>query len=223
MTIADKNLDTAETFAFDNSYAHLPEQFYARLNPIPVRKPSMMKFNHALAGELGLDAKILDSEAGAAMFSGNNLPRGAEPIAMAYAGHQFGNFVPQLGDGRAILLGEVIGCDGRRRGIHLKGSGQTPFSRRGDGRAAVGPVIREYIISEAMHALGIPTTRTLAVITTGERVFRETALPGAVLVRVASSHIRIGTFESHLGLYSPPLAALLMSCPPYNWSRFNLV
>ena len=195
MIIVDKKPDTAATFAFDNSYSRLPEHFYARLNPMPVRKPRMMKFNHALAEELGLDAKALDGEVGAAMFSGNQLPDGAEPIAMAYAGHQFGHFVPQLGDGRAILLGEVIGGDGKRRDIHLKGSGQTPFSRRADGRAAVGPVIREYIISEAMCALGIPTTRTLAVVSTGEAVLRETSLPGAVLVRVAASHIRIGTFE----------------------------
>lgn len=195
MIIVDKKPDAAAPFAFDNSYSRLPEHFYARLNPTPVRKPRMLKFNHALAEELGLDAKALDNEVGAAMFSGNQLPDGAEPIAMVYAGHQFGHFVPQLGDGRAILLGEVIGGDGKRRDIHLKGSGQTPFSRRSDGRAAVGPVIREYIISEAMHALGIPTTRTLAVVTTGEAVLRETSLPGAVLVRVAASHIRIGTFE----------------------------
>ena len=132
---------------------------------------------------------------GAAFFAGNLVPEWAEPLAMAYAGHQFGHFVPQLGDGRAILLGEIIGRDGKRRDLHLKGAGQTPFSRRGDGRAALGPVLREYIISEAMHALGIPTTRTLAAVTTGEPVFRETALPGAVLARVAASHLRIGTFE----------------------------
>ena len=155
----------------------------------------MVKFNYPLAEELGLDAKRLESEVGAAFFSGNHVPDWAEPLAMAYAGHQFGHFVPQLGDGRAILLGEVIGRDGKRRDLHLKGAGQTPFSRRGDGRAALGPVLREYIISEAMHALGIPTTRTLAAVTTGEPVFRETPLPGAVLARVAASHIRIGTFE----------------------------
>jgi len=195
MTIVDNKPDATDTFAFDNSYARLPEHFYARLNPTPVREPRMMKFNQRLAEELGLDAKRLDSETGAVMLSGNQLARGAEPIAMAYAGHQFGHFVSQLGDGRAILLGEVIGRDGKRRDIQLKGSGQTPFSRGGDGRAAVGPVIREYIVSEAMHALGIPTTRALAFVTTGEPVLRETALPGAVLTRVASSHIRIGTFE----------------------------
>jgi uncharacterized protein YdiU (UPF0061 family) len=180
---------------FDTSYARLPPRFYARLKPTPVRNPHLVKFNHALAEELGLDTKRLESEGGAAFFSGNRVPDWAEPLAMAYAGHQFGRFVPQLGDGRAILLGEIIGRDGKRRDLHLKGAGRTPFSRRGDGRAALGPVLREYIISEAMHALGIPTTRSLAVVTTGEPVFRETALPGAVLARVAASHIRIGTFE----------------------------
>ena len=180
---------------FDNSYARLPQRFYARLTPTPVRSPRMVKFNSPLAEELGLEVKRLDSEVGAAFFSGNHVPDWAEPLAMAYAGHQFGHFVPQLGDGRAILLGEILGRDGKRRDLHLKGAGQTPFSRRGDGRAALGPVLREYIISEAMHALGIPTTRTLAAVTTGEPVFRETALPGAVLARVAASHLRIGTFE----------------------------
>ena len=180
---------------FDNSYARLPERFYVRLTPTPVRTPRMAKFNYPLAEELGLEAKQWDSEMGAAVLSGNHVPDWAEPLAMAYAGHQFGHFVPQLGDGRAILLGEIIGCDGTRRDLHLKGAGRTPFSRRGDGRAALGPVLREYLISEAMHALGIPTTRALAVVTTGEPVFRETPLPGAVLARVAASHLRIGTFE----------------------------
>src|SRR5215510_9190493 len=180
---------------FDNSYARLPPRFYARLQPTPVRSPRMVKFNYPLAEELGLEAKRLDSEVGAAFFSGNQMPDGAEPLAMAYAGHQFGHFVPQLGDGRAILLGEVIGTDGRRRDIQLKGAGRTPFSRGGDGRAALGPVLREYLVSEAMAALGIPTTRALAVATTGEVVMREVLLPGAVFTRVASSHIRIGTFQ----------------------------
>lgn len=187
-----------ENFAglvFNNHYARLPEHFYARLNPTPVREPGLIKVNHALAGELGLDAKALESPAGIAMFAGNAVPPGAEPLAQAYAGHQFGYFNPQLGDGRAILLGEIVGGDGRPRDIQLKGSGPTPFSRNGDGRAAVGPVVREYIVSEAMHALGIKTTRALAAVTTGEQVYRETALPGAVLTRVAASHIRIGTFE----------------------------
>jgi uncharacterized protein YdiU (UPF0061 family) len=155
----------------------------------------MLKLNRELAFDLRLDADALDSPLGAAIFAGNQLPTDADPIAMAYAGHQFGNFVPQLGDGRAILLGEVIGRDGVRRDIQLKGAGQTPFSRRGDGRAALGPVLREYLISEAMYALGIPGTRALAAVTTGEPVYRESVLPGAVFTRVAQSHIRVGTFE----------------------------
>jgi len=179
----------------DNSYARLPDRFYARLAPTPVTTPKLVKLNRPLALQLGLDAEALASPEGVAMLAGNTLPPGAEPIALAYAGHQFGNFVPQLGDGRALLLGEVIDNTGVRRDIQLKGSGPTPFSRRGDGRAALGPVLREYIISEAMHALGIPTTRSLAAVTTGDPVYRETALPGAVLTRVASSHIRVGTFQ----------------------------
>src|SRR6266481_6835655 len=173
---------TAESIELMNrsSYAGLPERFFARVNPVPVAKPRLLRFNHALAAELGLDIGDLDAEALAATFSGNVLPPRVEPIAMAYAGHQFGHFVPQLGDGRAILLGEVIDADGVRRDIQLKGSGPTPFSRRGDGRAALGPVLREYIVSEAMATLGIPTTRSLAVVMTGESVLRETPLPGAV-------------------------------------------
>jgi len=180
---------------FDNLYARLPERFYATLPPTPVAKPRLVKINRALAAELGLDADLLGSPEGVEVLAGNRIARGSEPIALAYAGHQFGNFVPQLGDGRAILLGEVLDRNGRRRDIQLKGSGPTPFSRRGDGRAALGPVLREYIVSEAMAALGIPTTRSLAAVTTGEPVLRETALPGAVLTRVASSHIRVGTFQ----------------------------
>src|SRR5216683_1714423 len=180
---------------FDNSYARLPERFYARLPPTPVAAPRLIKLNTTLAAELGLDAEALASPAGVAMLAGNRIAPGSEPISLAYAGHQFGNFVPQLGDGRAVLLGEIVGRDGIRHDIQLKGSGPTPFSRRGDGRAALGPVLREYIISEAMAALGIPTTRSLAAVTTGEPVMRETALPGAVLTRVASSHIRVGTFQ----------------------------
>jgi uncharacterized protein YdiU (UPF0061 family) len=181
---------------FDNSYARLPERFYQRIGPIPVHAPRLVCFNRALAEELGLDAAALEGADGAEIFSGNAVPPRADPVAMAYAGHQFGHFVPQLGDGRAVLLGEVIGRDGRRRDIHLKGSGRTAFSRQGDGRAALGPMLREYIISEAMHALGIPTTRSLAVATTGETVLRdEGPLPGAVLTRVALSHVRVGTFE----------------------------
>ena len=181
--------------AFDNSYARLPERFYARLDPTPVRAPALVKLNTALAVELGLDADWLASPEGVANLAGNAVPGGAFPIAAAYAGHQFGGFSPQLGDGRAILLGEVLGRDGRRFDIQLKGSGPTPFSRNGDGRAALGPVLREYIVSEAMAALGVRTTRALAAVTTGQPVRRERALPGAVLTRVASSHIRIGTFQ----------------------------
>jgi serine/tyrosine/threonine adenylyltransferase len=180
---------------FSNSYARLPEHFFARLSPTPVAKPHLIKFNESLASELGLHTEGLEPDELAAVFAGNVIPPGAEPIAMAYAAHQFGNFVPQLGDGRAILLGEVLDRNGERRDIQLKGPGRTPFSRRGDGRAALGPVLREYLVSEAMHALGIPTTRALAAVLTGERVFRDRPLPGAVLTRVASSHIRIGTFQ----------------------------
>jgi uncharacterized protein YdiU (UPF0061 family) len=183
--------------AFENSYARLPERFYARLEPTPVRAPRLLRLNDTLAAELGLDATALRSEAGVAILAGNAVPEGAEPLAQAYAGHQFGGWVPQLGDGRAILLGEVVGADGRRD-IQLKGSGPTPFSRSGDGRAWIGPVLREYVVSEAMHALGIPTTRALAAVATGETVLREAALPGAVLTRVAQSHIRVGTFQYFL-------------------------
>ncbi len=180
---------------FDNSYARLPDRFFARLPPTPVAAPRLIKLNAPLAEALGLDPAWLASAEGVAMLAGNAVPEGAEPLAQAYAGHQFGGFSPQLGDGRAILLGEVIGRDGRRRDIQLKGSGRTPFSRSGDGRAALGPVLREYILGEAMHALGIPTTRALAAVTTGEPVFRETPLQGAVLTRVAASHLRVGTFQ----------------------------
>jgi uncharacterized protein YdiU (UPF0061 family) len=180
---------------FDNSYAALPDGFYARVTPTPVSAPRLIKLNRPLAQQLGLDPDWLSTPEGAEILAGTRVPDGADPIAMAYAGHQFGNFVPQLGDGRAILLGEVIDRDGVRRDIQLKGSGPTPFSRRGDGRAALGPVLREYIVSEAMAALGIPTTRSLAAAITGEQVVRETMLPGAVLTRVATSHIRVGTFQ----------------------------
>jgi uncharacterized protein YdiU (UPF0061 family) len=186
---------TAQIFSFDNSYARLPDRFFARLAPTPVAGPRLIKLNEKLAIHLGLDPEKLASPEGVAMLAGNAVPDSGEPLAMAYAGHQFGGFVPQLGDGRAILLGEVIDRDGVRRDIQLKGAGPTPFSRRGDGRAALGPVLREYIVSEAMAALGIPTTRALAAVATGETVFRETPLPGAVFARVASSHIRIGTFQ----------------------------
>jgi uncharacterized protein YdiU (UPF0061 family) len=182
-------------FPFQNTYAALPANFFARVAPTPVASPRLIKLNRPLAVHLGLDPELLSSPEGAEILAGKRVPDGADPIAMAYAGHQFGHFVPQLGDGRAILLGEVIDADGVRRDIQLKGSGPTPFSRRGDGRAALGPVLREYIVSEAMFALGIPTTRSLAAVITGENVIRETMLPGAVLTRVASSHIRVGTFQ----------------------------
>jgi len=179
---------------FEHTYAALPARFYSTVAPTTVADPKLVVFNGPLAAELGLDGAAVEREA-AALFSGNRLPEDAKPIAMAYAGHQFGNFVPRLGDGRAILLGEVRGPDGVLRDVQLKGSGLTPYSRTADGRAALGPMLREYLISEAMHALRIPTTRSLAVVTTGELVRREDALPGAVLARVAASHVRVGTFE----------------------------
>src|SRR6185437_14609441 len=177
-----------------HSYASLPVRLFARVAPTPVPDPKLVVLNGSLIRELGLDAAAVEREA-PALFSGNQLPEDAHPIAMAYAGHQFGAFVPRLGDGRAILLGELKARDGTLLDIQLKGSGLTPFSRNGDGRAVVGPMLREYIISEAMYALGIPTTRSLAVVTTGERVYREEVLPGAILTRVAASHIRVGTFQ----------------------------
>ncbi|MBM86433.1 MAG: hypothetical protein CMM47_10485 [Rhodospirillaceae bacterium] len=186
--------DTA-LFEFDNTYARMPGRFFSKLPPTPVAEARLLLLNENLARDLGLDPDVLSGEIGVSTFAGNYVPCGAEPLAMAYAGHQFGNWVPQLGDGRAILLGEVVGCDGFHWDIQLKGAGPTPFSRMGDGRAALGPVLREFLISEAMHALGIPTTRSLAVVTTGEPVFRERPLPGAVLTRVARSHVRVGTFQ----------------------------
>ncbi|MBL6689527.1 MAG: YdiU family protein [Pseudomonadales bacterium] len=180
---------------FDNTYVRLPERFYARQSPTPVAKPGLIRVNDDLADLLNIDSHWLRSEEGIATIAGNHLPQGAEPIAAVYAGHQFGSWNPQLGDGRAILLGEVIGKDNRRYDIQLKGSGQTPYSRMGDGRAPLGPVLREYIVSEAMHALGIATSRALAAVTTGESVYREETLPGAVIARIASSHIRIGTVQ----------------------------
>ncbi len=179
---------------FDNSYVRLPEALYSRVAPVPVARPLLVVFNRAMAEELGLNPGAMGDDGWAEIFAGNLLPPGAEPIAQAYAGHQFGHFT-KLGDGRAILLGEQVTPRGQRFDITLKGSGRTPYSRMGDGRAALGPMLREYIVSEAMHALGIPTTRSLAVVKTGETVAREEPLPGAVLVRVASSHIRVGTFE----------------------------
>ncbi len=180
---------------FDNSYGRLPARFFTRQAPTPVAAPALLAVNRGLAARLGLDAEALASEDGLQTLAGNAVPEGADPLAQAYAGHQFGNFVPQLGDGRAVLLGEVVAPDGARFDIQLKGSGPTPYSRMGDGRAWLGPVMREYIVSEAMAALGVPTTRALAAVTTGEAVLREAPLPGAVLTRVAASHIRVGTFQ----------------------------
>ena len=184
-----------EFCTFDNSYARLPNHFYTRLMPTTVTHPDLVKLNTELAEDLGIDPDLYDAKDWAAIFSGNQIPTGADPIAMAYAGHQFGHFVPQLGDGRAILIGEIKDAGGFHKDIQLKGCGLTPFSRQGDGRAALGPVLREYIVSEAMNSLGIPTTRALAAVKTGEPVYRETILPGAVLTRVASSHVRVGTFQ----------------------------
>src|ERR1700677_3522347 len=192
---ADLSPDHPVHFAFENSYARLPERFYARLAPTPVAAPRLVKLNVELARNLGLDPDALASAQGVEILAGNRVADGAEPLAQAYAGHQFGHFVPQLGDGRTNLLGEVVGRDGVRYDIQLKGSGPTPFSRGGDGRAAIGPVLREYIVSEAMAALRVPTTRALAAVSTGERVMRETSLPGAVFTRVAASHLRVGTFQ----------------------------
>ena len=186
-------------FPFDNTYARLPERFFAQTAPTPVRAPRLIRLNRPLASHLGLDPDWLASPAGVEVLAGSRIPAGAASIATAYAGHQFGGFVPQLGDGRAILLGEVLDQSGRRCDIQLKGAGPTRFSRRGDGRAPLGPVLREYVVSEAMAALGIPTTRALAAVATGEKVYREEPLPGAVLTRVASSHIRVGTFQFFAG------------------------
>lgn len=192
MTKKKESIETG--WNFDNSYARLPKSFFSSLSLTPVRSPKLTILNHSLATSLGLNAKELESDEGVAVLAGNRIPEGAFPLAQAYAGHQFGHF-NRLGDGRALLLGEQITPLDERFDIHLKGSGRTPYSRRGDGRAALGPMLREYIISEAMHALGIATTRSLAVVTTGESIIRETELPGAILVRVAASHLRVGTFQ----------------------------
>ncbi|MEG3639646.1 protein adenylyltransferase SelO [Magnetococcus sp. PR-3] len=186
------------SWQFDNSYAQLPALMYAQLAPVPVQEPQMVVFNNDLAQQLGLDFSSTEEQSLAALFAGNLLPEGAQPLAQAYAGHQFGHFT-MLGDGRAIVLGEHITPDGKRLDIQFKGSGRTPFSRNGDGRAALGPMLREYIMSEAMHGLGIATTRSLAVVATGEPVYREDVLPGAILTRVAASHLRVGTFQ-YLGM-----------------------
>ena len=185
----------APNIAFDNSYARLPERMFVRQAPVPVAHPARLAANTDLARELGIDEAWLLGDEALQVFAGNRVPEGAEPLAQAYAGHQFGGWVPQLGDGRALLLGEVTDIHGQRRDIQLKGAGRTPFSRGGDGRAWLGPVLREYVVSEAMHALGIPTTRALYAAATGEEVLRERAYPGAVLTRVAASHLRVGTFQ----------------------------
>ncbi|WP_394152538.1 YdiU family protein [Loktanella salsilacus] len=195
--------------AFDNSFARLLPQMFTAQAPIPVRAPQMLAVNTGLAAQLGIDTDWLASDDALQVWSGNAVPAGAFPLAQLYAGHQFGNWNPQLGDGRAVLLGEVIGTDGIRRDIQLKGSGRTPYSRGGDGRAWLGPVLREYLVSEAMAAMGVPTTRALAAVATGEDVLRETALPGAILTRVARSHIRVGTFQVHASRQDiPALQAL---------------
>jgi len=188
-------MSNSPAFKFDNSYARRSEDFYASVDPTPVKSPSLIKFNPALAEQLGINVSALSDQHLAELFSGNELAEGSEPIAMAYCGHQFGNLNPQLGDGRAILLGEVIAKDGLRYDIQLKGPGRTPFSRNGDGRAALGPILREYLLSESMHVLGVPTTRALAAVSTGEMVRREQLLPGAIITRVAHGFVRVGTFQ----------------------------
>ena len=197
VTAIYETMTPSAAFRFDNSFARELAGFYVPRLPAIVPAPRLLFFNDPLAEELGLDVAALDTAARAAIFAGNVLPDGAEPLAQAYAGHQFGGFSPQLGDGRALILGEVVDRQGRRRDIAFKGSGRTPFARGGDGKAALGPMLREVLVSESMHALGIPTTRALAVAGTGEPVYREAVLPGAVLTRVAASHIRVGTFQFH--------------------------
>ncbi|MCZ8516678.1 YdiU family protein [Paenibacillus filicis] len=192
--MTEKNAIIEPGWNFDNSYARLPNLFFTRQDPAPVRSPKLIILNEPLTTSLGLNVQALQKDDGVAALAGNRIPEGASPLAQAYAGHQFGHFT-MLGDGRALLLGEQITPLGERFDIQLKGSGRTPYSRRGDGRAALGPMLREYIISEAMHALGISTTRSLAVVTTGEPIIRETELPGAILTRVAASHLRVGTFQ----------------------------
>jgi uncharacterized protein YdiU (UPF0061 family) len=200
----------AAGWRFDNSYTRLPPGLFTRSTPVPVRHPGVVYLNAPLAAALGLDPGALAEADGAAIFAGNAIPPGADPIAQAYAGHQFGHFT-NLGDGRAILLGEQIAPDGSRHDIQLKGAGRTRYSRGGDGRAALGPMLREVLISEALHALGIPTTRSLAVASTGEAVLREEALPGAILVRVAASHIRVGTFQYAAAVADPTLLPALLA------------
>ena len=208
-------------FHFDNTYARLPEPFHSRVNPTPVAAPRLIQLNTQLATQLNLDPTSLSTQEGIEILAGNRIAPGSEPLAIAYAGHQFGHFVPALGDGRANLLGEVLATSGPNAGqrydIQLKGSGPTPFSRRGDGRAALGPVLREYLLSEAMHALGVPTTRALAAVLTGQPVFRETAQPGAVFTRVAASHPprrHLPVLRRPPGHRRPPSASRLRHPPP---------
>src|SRR6478752_7514277 len=189
------SVDALLSLDFDNSFARELTGLYEPWQPAPAPSPRLLTLNVELAGELGLDPAALASPEGVAVLAGNVVPDGATPLAQAYAGHQFGSYSPRLGDGRALLLGELVDADGRLRDLHLKGSGRTPFARGGDGLAAVGPMLREFLISEAMHALGVPTNRSLAVLATGRQVRRETLLPGAVLARVASSHLRVGSFQ----------------------------
>ena len=196
-------------FAFDNSFVRDLEGLYEPWQAAHASAPRLLALNEQLAGELGADAEALRAPEGVAVLAGNAVPNGASPVAQAYSGHQFGGFSPRLGDGRALLLGEVLDVEGRRRDLHLKGSGRTPFARGGDGKAAVGPMLREYVIGEAMHALGIPTTRALAVVATGDQVVRETMLPGAVLTRVAASHLRVGTFQYAAAFGDPALVRRL--------------
>ncbi len=203
-------------FEFDNSFAREQAGLYVDWQPAEVPEAVLLAANDALASELGVGPELLHTPDALAVLAGNSVPAGAAPIAMAYAGHQFGGYSPRLGDGRALLLGEVVDVHGRRRDIHLKGSGRTPFARGGDGKAAVGPMLREYLIGEAMHALGVPTTRALAVVFTGERIAREGLVPGAVLTRVAASHIRVGTFEYAARLGDP---ALLQRLADYSITR----
>ncbi|UKS27074.1 YdiU family protein [Paenibacillus sp. HWE-109] len=210
-----KNTKTETGWNFDNSYARLPESLYTKINPVPVRSPKLVMFNEPLAASLGLNATLLQNGEGEATLAGNQIPEGALPLAQAYAAHQFGHF-NRLGDGRANLLGEQITPEGKRVDIQLKGSGRSPYSRGGDGRAALGPMLREYIISEAMHALGIPTTRSLAVVSTGESIQREIELPGAILTRVAASHLRVGTFQ-YASTYGT--AEDLKALADYTWHR----
>ncbi|MCP4492193.1 MAG: YdiU family protein [Gammaproteobacteria bacterium] len=198
------------SIAFDNSYIKLPQRFYSRQSPVPVSCPSLIAVNYALSEELGIDPVWLESDEGVEIIAGNRLANGSDPIATVYAGHQFGHWNPRLGDGRAVLLGEVIGSDGERYDIQLKGSGITPYSRNGDGRAPLGAILREYIVSEAMAALGVPNTRILAAVTTGDVVYREGRLDGAVLARVAKSHIRIGTLQYFASLDDTEALELLV-------------